>query len=121
MQYYAPNGALLTYGRPQEEGGKSRPSPPWKISIFVLLFWRPFLLLFLHMGAFYCVFFIMGGAFFTMLGHIRIRFSPYGGPLSSCEECFPPCGGLNPIQPGMIWTVNYLGGGVYVTPPCVSR
>ena len=24
---------------------------------------------------------------------------------------------LNPIQPGMIWTVNYLGGGVYVTPP----
>ena len=26
---------------------------------------------------------------------------------------------LNPIQPGMIWTVNYLGGGVYVTPPPV--
>ena len=26
---------------------------------------------------------------------------------------------LIPIQPGMIWTVNYLGGGggVYVTPP----
>ena len=31
---------------------------------------------------------------------------------------------INPIQPGMIWTVNYLGG-VYVTPPpsplCVSQ
>ena len=26
---------------------------------------------------------------------------------------------LNPIQPGMIWTVNYLGG-VYVTPLCIS-
>ena len=28
---------------------------------------------------------------------------------------------LNPIQPGMIWTVNYLGGGGLCDPPCVSR
>ena len=32
---------------------------------------------------------------------------------------------FNPIQPGMIWTVNYLGGGGGVgglcDPPCVSQ
>ena len=30
-------------------------------------------------------------------------------------------GVLNPTQPGMIWTVNYLGGGGLFDPPCVSR
>ena len=27
---------------------------------------------------------------------------------------------LNPIQPGMIWTVNYLGGVYMIPPPCIS-